>query len=190
MTDLYRLRVTWSGLAGSPGYTTFYSLAIPPVAAVSTFFDALKTFHPSGQSWAIPNFGDVIDSTDGSLKSSWSGGSSSTVTSATAGTYAAPAGYMVQFPTTTIVDHHRLKGRIYMVPCLTALYEANGTIANGLIGSINTAAAALVSAYSAQLVVWHRPKVVGGSVVRSGSHGIVTGSSCPDKVVVLRSRRD
>ena len=191
MTTLYRMKVLWTGLAGTPGTTTLYSTDIPPVSGVAAFFNSLKPNHPTGLSWTVPADGDTIESTTGQLIGTWSSGSSSSVAATGTGSWVAPSGYMLRLNTTTVVDGHRLRGRIFMVPALTGIFDSNGTLTSTCVSGAETALTALVTAYATKLVVWHRPIIAaGGAVTRAGSHGIVTGGICPDVPVVLRSRRD
>lgn len=193
MVDLYKMQVTWSGTTGLPGTTTLYSLAIPPVSGVKAMFTSLKAYFPAGLTWTIPASGDVIDETTGILTGAWSSGSALSEVSSGSTAYAGGVGCVIRWTTTTIVEGRRLRGRTFMVPMIVGSYDTDGSLTAGMVGFVQTAATALVTAYSSNLVVWSRPKKDPDdpeTIIRPGSHGIVTGAQAIDKVAVLRSRRD
>ena len=69
-----RLRVTWNGLGGLPGLSTFYyGVSTPNVSDAVTFFTAIRTLFPTGLSWDIPSSGDEIDDATGQLTGGWVG---------------------------------------------------------------------------------------------------------------------
>lgn len=191
MTTLYKLQAVWSGIAGMPGTSTLYSLAIPDVEAVDAFFTAIAGALPSGLTISIPGSGDTIESTTGELTGSWSVGADQTAAGASSFPYAAPTGGLVRWTTTTIVAGRRLRGRIFIVPMTTNVWETNGTMTTATRDLLQTSASTLISAFEGQLVVWARPFAgTPGNPSRAGSHGIVTGAQVPDMAVTLRSRRD
>lgn len=198
MANLYKMSVGWSGLGGGPATTTLYSSAIHNPTAVKAFFTAVKALLPIGLTWTIPGRGDILNDANGTLTGEWSTGADLTeVSSAVAAAYSAPSGAVVRFTTATIVNGHRVKGRMFLVPLTGNAYENNGTLSGANVTLIQTAGAALISAYAASLAVWARPfegRAATGTLpaipARAGSTAIITGAQCPDKAAVLRSRRD
>lgn len=181
-----------------PATTTIYSTAIPVPANIKAFFTAIKTYLPNGLSLSIKGAGDTIEDSTGVLNGTWSaGGDLSETGGPTSLAYAAAAGALVRFSTTTIVHGHRLRGRMFIVPINSVNFSTSGGIASGLQTAMQTAASSLVSGFAGSMVVWSRPFAgtpAGGgrpaNPARPGSNGIVTGATVPSTMCVLRSRRD
>ena len=177
----------WDGLPGLPGLSVHYAAtadAVAAVAALTTFFNAIKGNHPTGLSWQLPSSGDTIDSGTGALTGGWTGATGSTIAAnGGPGVYAAGAGMRVTWPTAGIGAHKRIVGSTFLVPLLGSLYDTNGTIAAGTVTTTQTAANAVVA--SAKVQIWHRPSP-GGS---DGALWPMLSATVPDKVATLRSRR-
>lgn len=182
---LNRLRVTWNGLGGLPGLTTFYlRSAVTDVSDVKTFFTAIKDNFPSALSWDIPNGGDTIDETTGALTGGWTGTNGGTVAATGGGgAFASGVGARVVWGTGTVVNGRRVRGGTFLVPLLAACYSTSGDLAAIQRGSLQSAANALVT--SDTTVIWHRPPK-GGS---SGQLIDITSANVPSRVSTLRSRR-
>ena len=198
MTSLNRARVALSGFVGAPGVATFYFLDVATaVESLHTLWTALVVDMPSGATAQVESTGDIIESTTGVITGAW-GGTPQTILNAAGGAAYAPSqGMMIRWTTGTILDGHRLKGRTFVVPMSADAYIAGGTINPVHANPAAAAAVQFVIEQSASLVVWHRPKFgprpVGGGarpVLRTGGHGLVTGSGVPTKPCSLRSRRD
>lgn len=185
MTDLYRVRSVWSGFPGGPGVTTMFFLdiatAIPDLRA---FWDGLKAHIPTDVHIQVENAGDVINDTNGDLVSAWSTGSVAEVVGTGAGTYAAPAGGVIDWQTATIAGTRRLRGRTFIVPLSGDSWQTDGSLSSACITVMLAAASTFQAAQDASFVIWHRGS---GS---DGSNGLVTAVKVPDMVAVLRSRRD
>ena len=187
MSDIAKIAVSWTGLPGLAGVSVFYSNAAvaPPVGALNTFFNAIKTLHPSPLVWTIPNTGDTFDDATGTLNGSWTAGSPTTVAASGSGTsYAGGTGVVVRWTTNGIQNGRRVRGRTFLVPCISSMYDA-GSILSSQLAVWQAAASALVTSAGSDLRIWHRPvNHLGGT-----SHAI-TGAFVPDLAAVLRSRRD
>lgn len=198
MTDLYRVRAVWTGFPGGPGITTLFGLVgVPMVPSLRAFFLSLAGALPNDVTIQVQDGGDIIQDTTGDLVGAWTAAPVLPVTGSSGLPYAAPVGAEVVWNTTTIVDGHRLKGRTFLVPMSTALYDTDGTINATFLGSMQSTADTFFAAASGDLVVWHRPRkarAADGSrpavTARAGGHGVVTGTVVADKAVILRSRRD
>jgi hypothetical protein len=198
MTDLYRLKVTWSGFSGGPATSAFHFNSIPTPASVKTFFTSIKNYFPSVVQWSIAGSGDTFDDATGDITGSWSGGGDlSEAGSVATAPYVAPAGILVRWTTASVIASHHLQGRLFLVPCVSAVFDQTGTPQEAVRSTIATAASALTSAASGHHVVWARPVEARAATAklkaraaRAGSFGLVTGAQVPDKAVVLRSRRD
>lgn len=180
-----RLRVSWDGLGGLPGLSTFYyGVASPNVSDCVAFFNAIKAQFPTALSWTIPSSGDEIDSDTGQLTGSWIGSGGGTVVG-TGGNlaYAAGVGARVQWNTTVIVRGRRVKGSTFLAPLLGAKFDTAGTVDNTTLGVLQTAASAFAASGVAK-GVWSRPTP--GSI---GTYAAINDAIVPDRVTSLRSRR-
>lgn len=180
-----RLRVTWAGLGGLPGLSTFYyGVASPNVSDCVTFFTAIKGLFPAGVTWDIPSSGDEIDDATGTLTGVWAGSGGGTVTSSGAATsYAAGVGARVQWNTLVITGGRRVRGATFLAPLLGTGYDSSGTLESTGLTTMRNAA----TAYAASGVakgIWHRP--VSGS---GGLYAAINSATVPDRVTSLRSRR-
>ena len=198
MTTLYRVRVSLDGFKGAPGVATYYSLDM------ATFRDSLATLWmnyattmPNGATAAVETTGDTIEDTTGLITGSWVGDPVGLGNGTLSGPYAAGAGFMVAWKTSTILDGKRLKGHTFVVPQGNAIFQADGTIADSFRSDRIGAAEAFISAQSESFVIWRRPRLARPAVgklkalaAREGGHGLVVGATVPDKSSLLRSRRD
>jgi hypothetical protein len=184
MPDINRYRVNWTGFTGSPGVSTFYSLAssTAALAALRAFFADAAYILPPSVTLEFPNSGDTLDSTTGTLVGGWTASAQTAVTGlASVGYFAAGTGARLVWETDSIVDGRRVRGSTFLVPLSTSAYDTNGSLISGAFTTVNGPLATLVA--TNQLVIWSRP-VAGDSAVSA-----VTGASLPDKVSTLRTRR-
>jgi len=198
MTDLTRIRAQWSGFGGGPGVSTFYSLGSGlTVANLRAWFLAIAQYLPNTVTVQVENSGDVVDDVTGALVGAWAVSPVLPVVGVVGGSYSAPSGWITEWLTTTILDGHRLVGKTFCVPSAGSVLDGDGTLANTPITNLRAYTATAFAAMSGDLCVWHRPRVARAATAyhpavtaRDGGHGLVTGYRIPDKVVVLRSRRD
>lgn len=185
MVDIRRVKVAWQTGAGGTGLSVFHSAAADDAtASLGTFFNAIKALFPTAVSWSIPATGDTIDVATGVLTGTWVGGTAASITATGGGTYAAGTGLYVRWATALVVGGRRLQGRTFLCPVISGVYDNDGTITAGNLTTVGTAAAALVTA--GKCGIWHRPTSPGAS---NGSFSSVTGSTVPDRVTSLRTRR-
>lgn len=185
MTTMRRLRVEWNGLSGLPGISTFYvGPASPNVSAFVTYFNAVKALFPSALTWNIPSSGDEIDDATGALTGSWVGsGGGSVVATGGVNPYAAGVGYVTSWQTGIIHGGRRVKGRTFMAPTVTGMFDTNGTLTGPNLATAQAAASAL-AASGVAWGVWSRP-----TVGRAGLYCAVNAATVADQVTSLRSRR-
>jgi len=206
MAVMYRIRVATSGWVGGPGLNTFYyqDAADPTVhnstgaqACVDNVHAALQVLaplRPTSHSTLVSPEVDVLDPSNGELQASYVATGPAAIGGAGGGSYNAIAiGLLCRLVTAGIVAGHRVKGRAFFSP-ITPDPEANGTpLASAITIVQNTGDALRFTAGNVEeLVVWSRPVTVATETVdvRSGSAHVVDSVVCPDKYVVLRSRRD
>jgi len=183
MANIQRIVCTWTGTSGLPGVSVFYGVELGTANAdIKAFFTAIKDVLANPTSIAIPGTGDLIDDVTGALTGAWSNPSGAgTATSAGSNIYAAGVGGYVVWNTASIFGRRRLKGRTFLCPLNVGGYDTSGTLLATPLGTIQTAANALVA--SGQTRVWHRPGSTAGSAVAPIS------ATVPDQVTSLRSRR-
>jgi len=202
MTQLIRVRTLWNVPGGGAGLSVmhFRHNIEPPGsptnlnAAVRNFFNTLASLCPDDVQWnwesELAFFGDE----DGEI----AGYSPATQPAALVGTqtdgYAAPAGIGIRWMTDAVIRGRRLAGRTFLVPVSRQCFETNGTLVGTNVTTVLAAAASLRTAAAAlemPMRVWSRPlRDEDGDIIGPGSSADVTGHAVPDKVVVLRSRRD
>lgn len=187
MANIDKVQTLWTGFTGAPGYTTMYWMSglTNKCALTRTYFDAIKGVIPSTITLQVQSSGLEIDETSGAANGVWSETAVTAVVGTAVGVYAAPSGSIADWLTSAFVAGRRVRGRSFMVPLSGTAYQSDGTLLATAQTTLANAAAALVTGAAGTLGVWHRP--VGGS---GGVFHLTTSSTVPDKVVVLRSRRD
>lgn len=186
MADIQRIRVELTGITALPGVATFYSeVAVPSAKAdITTFFTSIAGLMPNGLQITVPNSGDVIDDTDGSLTGVWTEGTASTIGASGSGVYAAGVGARVVWGTNGIRNRRRVRGSTFICPMVASEFDSTGTIGSSALTTLRNAATVLAS--SGLLRVWSRPTSV---VAADGASHTVLNGSVPDRVTALRSRR-
>lgn len=198
--SLNRVRVVWDNFPGKPGYSNHYfdSAATPPLAALSTFYNAVKGFLLLGMTIQIPNSGDVINEADGKIVNAWTGPSQTLITCSGGNVSTGATGMVVLWRTSTPVRGRRPIGKTFLVPTSTANYDTGSSPLDTAITTTLNAALSFVTAAAGSLQVWHRPTYVKGPdgkpvkppvIEFPGSAVTVIGATVPDFSAVLRSRR-
>lgn len=198
MATIHRVRVGLSGFPGGPGVATFYALDGPAfLPALEVFLEGIVGVFPTDVTLRAESSGDVLNDVNGEITGSWSGMATDPHVGTHADVYAAPAGMLIHWLTGTVLDGRRLRGRTFLVPASSAVFHTDGTVTSGTLTSVQDLGAGLVADAEGNFVVWHRPRearAADGSrpavTHRDGGHAFVTASSVPDRIVVLRSRRD
>jgi len=182
MPTIHQFRVRWAGMVGAPGVSTFYCSGTPATfkTALEAFFTADKSLYPSSITITVPNTGSDIDSGSGLTVGVWSSGSEAPITCTGTGSYAAPAGMVVNWHTGAYINGRELRGKTFLVPTVVSTMATNGTLTDTDRAGVQADANTLRS--SAATMVIYSPT--------SASIATVTSATVPDKVAVLRSRRD
>lgn len=187
-----------SGFQGGPGLMTQYfspAVALPNDAlsqlAVDRVRDALtagNALFPTAMSFAVQGQVDVLDESSGTLVDSFNV-TPRTVTGGGVGGFGpAPVGVCVTWLTGEFKAGRRVTGRTFLVPVVATAFDGDGTLGNAGITAPQLFADAMQDAGATDLVlvVWSRPKLGGAAGTK---HGVI-GERLPDRVAVLRSRRD
>lgn len=182
MTTLNKIQVTWSGVKGLPGISTFYSENAVDglLAALHGFYNDFANNIPSGVVISFPKSGLTIDSTSGQANGSWSTtNTTASITCTGAGSWASPVGCVVNWRTGSYVAGRELRGKTFMVPLIGSQFDQGHLLAASK-SEFQASADALVL-NGADMRIWSR---------KTGIVRTVTAATIPDKAVVLRSRRD
>jgi hypothetical protein len=187
-----------TGFIGEPGVMTFYFLdGSSALGALHGFAENIGVIMPDKVNLQVENSGDRIVAETGVLVGSWSGTAQEPVVGASAGFYPAPAGAVINWLTGSIFDGHRLRGRTFVVPLAGDSYQTDGSIVPERLATLRGAAESFRTGQTSNFVIWHRPfdgtPATPGHPARpehGGSWAAVDSSNVPDKVAVLRSRRD
>lgn len=200
------VRTTWSGTSGGPGITQMAVLGAAggiwnpggeqaAVNAVRSFWDGIKSYLPNELTLTVSPVVDWYDRATGELMgSNIAATAPGTVTGTGVGSYAGGAGIKVTWETGQVRDGRRVRGATYVVPCDVAAFTNTGTVGTSAKASVNTAAAALITAFSTaslSMGVWSRPREASATLTaRDGAAFQVTAGVCSSKSAILRGRRD
>jgi hypothetical protein len=201
---MLKVKTKWTGFTGGPGYTNFFfsldndgfmtqELADAAATKTETFFNQVASLFPAVVKSTVQSDVEEIDEATGALTNLWT----VATRTGTAGTnvgnnYSGPAGMVVTWRTSTVRAGRLMRGRTFLVPTALQTFDTDGTIISSYIDTVSTAAAALrADDLNLDFGVYARPKKdAGGTVTLAGNWAPVTGHTVPDKVAVLRSRRD
>lgn len=181
---MHRIRVPWSGFIGGPGVSTFYATdAAAALPAVHTLLLALQTHLPPSVQLAFPGSGDIVESDTGIVSGSWLTPGFTTVVGSGDGHFAARTGYVLSWTTANLIRRRLVRGRTFIVPVSTGVYDGDGTIIAGAL----TAAQGAVATFVGKNVcgVWHRPSSTGAS---DGVYCPITDGTVHDRVAVNKKR--
>lgn len=191
---IHRLRWTWNGGTGLPGYTNFYcnsALSQPFADATKTFLSACLSGgaiarFPQNVTITPDAYVDVLDEATGTLQSTVPITPPAQLLGAAAGPYAAGVGACITWITDGINENgHRIRGRTFLVPLLSSKYGSDGTLDDTMRSEMITAAGAYLTD-PCNPIIWERPSGPGASDGRSHE---ITASSVKDRAAQLRSRR-
>ena len=186
MAEVARVRVEWNGLTGMPGISTFYvGTTDADISELKDFFTAVSSLWSTGLTWNVPNVGDVLDVATGQLIGThiFTGGGS--VNSAgSSGVHAAGVGARVVWLTADVKEGRRVRGTTFLTHLRSTCYDNTGTIEGSVLGTIQTAASALVASGS-PWGVYSRPRPG-----LAGSFHAWNAATVPDKVAWLTTRKN
>lgn len=192
--DIYRITARWAGFNGAPGYSAFHFATggglvsdVNQVAErVRSAFGAVSFLLPAGVTINIEPEAEIIDSDTGIISAFEPLDPPAEVSGTGSGTYSAPSGAVVNWRTNDVRFGRRIRGRTFLVPLSSASYQSDGTLNPESLSDLNDFGNALVGGdLDSEFGVWSRPRNGAGGVFATA-----TSFSVPDKVAVLRSRRD
>lgn len=185
---------TWSGVNGLPGYSKFRFLGeLTPsqlnsaAANVRTFWDAIKATLPGAVTITIEP-GASYHADDGMLTGETSITTPPAAVVGTGGSvYSAASGYMILWNTGAINGGKKIRGRTYVVPTSTLIFENNGTITLANVTLVQAAATALATSTPSPAI---NSRARPSNDLATDQTAAVLSAKMVDKQVVLRSRRD
>lgn len=161
--------------------------------ATRTFFDAIKGVLPGVVKIDVLTDVEILDVATGNLMGVQTASAQAQVVGSLAQTvsWAAPSGVCITWNTaglrTVTSKPRRVRGRTFIVPVATNVFDSDGTLTTAALTTLNTAATGLRGNFSGQeFGVYGRPGP-GGSP--AGVYHSVTGHRITDQVAILRSRR-
>jgi hypothetical protein len=192
--------VNWTNFIGAPGYTNLYfrdfqventidqAIVDGFVAKLDLWLDAWVSSVPLNISFVVNPTVDVIDETNGQLTDFFTATPDPTRSGASSGNYSAASGACVNWYTNAVRNGRRIRGRSFMVPLGQTALATDGSIDNTRIASLRAATATFIDGTgTGDLGVWARPTAPGAT---DGEWAFASSFTLPDKVAVLRSRRD
>lgn len=156
---------------------------------MTTFKTAVRNLIPGTISLRVMSDIEVIDTPSGNLLNVFSGGTDTVQSGALPSSekWAAPVGAVITWGTNAVKNSRRVKGRTFLVPISSSVFDTDGTLNPTNSTTIDNAANALRTATSdVQLVVYSRPSAPGAT---DGSAPEVTSHRIPDTAAILTSRR-
>jgi hypothetical protein len=159
------------------------------VDRVYNFFNTIKGKFPNIVQFQVQPDVELISPSNGELNNVHSGGAKTTITGAAAsGNFSGTTGAVITWRTGGVRNGRRVRGRTFLVPTSSILYDVDGTLNATSITDLQTAANALLATPTGglQMGVWSRPSGIGAT--DGGFHPILS-ASVPDMAAVLRSRR-
>lgn len=184
-------RALWTVPGGGAGFSIFHTDQAGDAPTAQLIANQIRQFFVSLAS-QIPDDvnvdfdSEVVDlDASGTLQAAWpvtppsqAGGSSTAV-------YNRASGARIEWGTGQIVAGRRLRGRTYIVPCSSALFDTQGLLTSAAVTALFNAADDLVQNLNnnagRSLQVWSRTHAVEADV---------TSITIPPDGAILRSRRD
>src|SRR3954447_19543393 len=154
MAVIQRIRATWTGFAGAPGYSNFHFSTTDPLAAsaaaaaarVRTFFFDCRSYLVAGSTVSIDTAVPFFNEEDGLVFQEVAITAPSPVSGlAPSQGYSGATGASVKWSSATYREGHRVYGRTYLVPLAGGALQNNGSLDDTARSVLTTAAAALLT---------------------------------------------
>jgi len=199
-----RLTATWSGAAIGQGVTTLavgsgsswtQAQVDSARSSLNTFFSGVQGYLPDDVTIQIPSSQMLVDELDGELVGEFTGGSPISARVGTGATeFANGVGASIQWNTDQFAAGRRVRGRTFLVPLVTGIFDVDGTLDAAFVTALTSAASGLrtnLSGVNGGLQVWSRPRAATEALpARTGALFPVVSATVKDKASWLRTRRD
>ena len=197
--ELGRVRAIASGYTGAPGLTQFYFQGSTPgtfsnadataaVAAVKTYLEAVKSVFATGTTIQVQSAVDVVDWVSGALVGNRAATGVTVVICSGLGIRLVAEAALVQWYTQTVVGRRLLRGRTFLSPMGANMLASDGSVLGTTVSTVVAAGNALIATPTVTLSTWHRP--VPFRTGNNGTCAAIISNQVPNKVAILRSRRD
>jgi hypothetical protein len=204
VANILQVTWTWSGFQGAPGYTNLFFLsstgtaleASDAVTKSQNLFTGLKPALPNSVEISMLSDIRLLDDASGDLRNSFTYAGAPVIGgSGGVGNYSAASGGVIRWITGQVHGKHLLVGRTFVVPMIATEYGSNGQLASSAVTTLATAAEAMRSAPGPAFGIWGRPRKEQeppnpNKPALIGSWRPAVSEAVPNKVSVLRSRRD
>jgi hypothetical protein len=211
MVNISTVTAITQGYQGAPGYSLFRFSELDTGAKLNAAGAAVRAFILAWASyWTGPTGGwsgivqPIVQHHDvatGDLQGESTMGTPPTTVGGSGGTtatYAGGSGAVLHWTTGATHNGRKIRGRTFLVPCLSGAFSVDGTVTSAFITAITNAGNALIADSSTEFGIYSRywdkkpgeapagvaPKQVGGSFTPA------TGCVVPDRSAQLRTRRN
>jgi hypothetical protein len=187
MAQLYEVQTVWSGVAGSPYYTTARGLLTGGTTpqemadAMEDFLIAIAPVTDARLVAVINNEVRVIESTDGETQAVLTISGATKTMTGSGDPLPSLAQLLVRYQTGVFTSGRQIRGRWFIPGQLEANNTSVGLPSAGLVTGVDTAAGAFVTACAGDFVIYSPTHRVYASV---------QGASVAGDWSFLRSRRD
>lgn len=192
--DMLRVTMRWGGFQGSPGFSNYYfaggggliSDAQQVADRTRGAHVFLATMLPAGVTLSLDPEVAVITAETGEIQDYRTVTPGGTITGTGTGNWSAASGAVVNWRTGDVRFGRRIRGRTFLVPLANTAFDVQGTLSTAALTAINQYAGGIIGGdLDSEFGVWSRPRDGEGGVFATA-----VSATIPDKVAVLRSRRD
>lgn len=193
--SVYRVKIRWTGFTGAPGYTILhFDAPTEPTqagadaahAAAHAFTIDLASNLPAAVRLLVEQAVEVIDQTTNQLETIFTATSRAAFNGSGTGGFSSATGACIVWETGEVKSGRRVRGRTFVVPIASTMYDTDGTLTSGCLADLQQAAASLAGG-GFNFGVLSRPSLAGAA---DGSFHTVSSGRINDKTAVLTSRRD
>lgn len=198
--EIAKVTVKWTGFTGAPGYTNFFfndftdgaitqAIVDGALARTDTFVSNWESSVPAAVKLQVDNIVQIINVPDGKMTRFMTGPAKTLRTGSGTGVYSAASGMCFNWYTNGVRNGRRVRGRTFVVPVAGSALGADGSLDDTKVSGLRTVAAAFFAPGANQGLpgVYARPTAPGAT---DGAWFGTQSVTLPDKVAVLRSRRD
>lgn len=200
MTALvHQYRALWDTESGGSGFSVFHAaqgLSQAQAQAWATsirdmFFALTSTIIPADVTISFPGEVLELNTATGELAAVVAVTPPTTCVGSATGAYSAPSGGRIRWNTAGIVGGRRVAGTTFIVPLISSAYDDAGTLSASTMTTLSGASGTYLATQPGVPVVYSRPfEGADGIAPRPGTEHVITSQGIPDRVAVLRSRRD
>lgn len=164
---VWQYRVPWSIPNAGPSVSTFHFSDFGPepdatvAQAIKELFEVAKTWIPNDVTISYGDEFTKVETATGILTDAVSIVAPSGTAGTATGTWAAGAGFRLQWRTAAIRNGYRVRGATFFVPAAASAFQSGGQVTASVANAMEPAGQAMLSALfnaSIPLVVYSRPR--------------------------------